>query len=80
MYVGTLTGVFSYDGDVYPGNNKAVEFPVEVWSITVQGSKISRITKGYVIDRTTGNTKGLTGIKGTLVALGEAPSVASYLP
>ena len=51
-----------------------------MWSITVQGSKISRITKGYVIDRTTGNTKGLTGIKGTLVALGEAPSVVSYLP
>ena len=75
-----MTGIFSYDGEVYPGNNKVVEFPVEMWSISVQGSKIIRITRGYVVDRTTGNTRGLPGIKGTLAALGEAPSVALYLP
>ena len=69
---GTLTGPLSYKGDVFLPNNKVVEFPVEMWSLSFNAAgKVSRVTKGYVIDRTVGNTAGLGGPKGVLVVLGE---------
>ena len=77
---GTITGAFSYNGDVFPPNKKAVEFPVEMWSVKVVGGKVTRVTKGYVVDRTVGNTGGLPGPAGVLAALGEAPLKISYLP
>jgi len=77
---GTITGPLSYKGDVLIPNKKKVEFPVEILSLSFQGSVISRITRGYVVDRTTGNTGGLLGVDGVATVLGEGPARISTVP
>ena len=77
---GTLTGPFSYKGEVYLPNQKVVELPAQQLSVTIRSGQVTRVTAGYSIDRFTGNTAGLAGSAGVLYALGEAPSKFSYLP
>ena len=77
---GTLTGPFSYKGEVYLPNQKVVELPAQQLSVTIRSGQVARVTAGYSIDRFTGNTAGLAGSAGVLYALGEAPSKFSYLP
>jgi hypothetical protein len=77
---GTVTGPLSYKGDVLLPNKKAIEFPVEMWSLRFKSGLISRVTKGYVVDRTTGNTGGLLGLDGVATLLGEGPAKLSTLP
>ena len=77
---GTLTGPFSYKGEVYLPNQKVVELPAQQLSVTIRSGQVTRVTAGYSIDRFTGNTGGLAGSSGVLYSLGEAPSKFSYLP
>jgi hypothetical protein len=77
---GTLTGPFSYKGEVYLPNQKVVELPAQQLSVTIRSGQVTRVTAGYSIDRFTGNTAGLAGSAGVLYSLGEAPSKFSYLP
>lgn len=77
---GTVSGPLSYKGDVLLPNKRGIEFPVEIMSLTLKGGLISRVTKGYVIDRTTGNTGGLLGLDGVATTLGEGPAKISTLP
>lgn len=77
---GTLTGPFSYKGEIYLPNQKVVELPAQQLSVTIRSGQVTRVTAGYSIDRFTGNTAGLAGSAGVLYSLGEAPSKFSYLP
>ena len=77
---GTLTGPFSYKGEVYLPNQKVVELPAQQLSVTIRSGQVTRVTAGYSIDRFTGNTGGLAGSSGVLYSLGEAPSKFCYLP
>ena len=77
---GTLTGPFSYKGEIYLPNQKVVELPAQQLSVTIRSGQVTRVTAGYSIDRFTGNTGGLAGSSGVLYSLGEAPSKFSYLP
>ena len=77
---GTLTGPFSYKGEIYFPNQKVVELPAQQLSVTIRSGQVTRVTAGYSIDRFTGNTGGLAGSAGVLYSLGEAPSKFSYLP
>ena len=77
---GTLTGPFTYKGEVYLPNQKLVELPAQQLSLTIRSGKVTRFTAGYIIDRFTGNTGGLAGPAGILFALGAAPSKFSYTP
>lgn len=77
---GTLTGPFSFKGEVYLPNQKVVEQPVQQLSVTIRSGLVTRVTAGYVIDRLTGNTGGLAGPLGILYALDEAPSKFDYSP
>lgn len=77
---GTLTGPFSFKGEVYLPNQKLAEQPAQQLSVTIRSGQITRLTAGYIIDRFTGNTGGLAGPLGILYALDEAPSKFSYFP
>jgi len=67
-------------GDVFFPNKKLAEFPVESVSLSFKGGLVSKITRGYVADRTIGTTGGLLGAPGVLSLLGEGPASLSYLP
>ena len=78
---GTITGPFSYNGEVYLPNQKNIEFPIQQLSITVNNNGlISKMTTGYVIDKFVGNTNGLVGRDGLLYALDNIPNKFAYLP
>ena len=79
---GSISEPFVFNGEVYaPSILKGVEFPVETGSVKVTSSgKVTRLTTGYVADRLTGNTNGLTGTNGILSALGQTPAGFTTLP
>ena len=77
---GTLTGPFSFKGVVYLPNKSVVEMPVQLCSVTVENSKITGVTAGYVMDRYTGNTGGYPGAFGVLFVLGYPPSKFDFFP
>lgn len=77
---GTLTGPFSFKGEVYLPNQKVAEQPAQQLSVTIRSGQVTRVTAGYIIDRFTGNTGGLAGPLGILYALDEAPSKFDYFP
>jgi len=77
---GTLTGPFSFKGDVYIPNNAVVELPLQLCSVSVESGKVTRVTAGYVMDRFTGNTGGYPGPFGVLYALGYAPNKFTFFP
>jgi len=77
---GTLSGPYSYKGEVFAPNNQKIEFPVESCSITYSGDLVSKFTKGYICDKTSGNTGGLLSTDGILSFLGESPSTLKYKP
>ncbi len=78
---GTITGPYSYNGEVYLPNQKNIEFPIQQMSVTINNNGlISKITTGYVIDKFVGNTNGLVGRDGLLSALDNIPNKFTYLP
>jgi len=77
---GTLTGPFSFKGDVYLPNKNVVELPLQLCSVTIEKSKVTAVTAGYVLDRFTGNTGGYPGPYGVLYALGYAPNKFTFFP
>jgi hypothetical protein len=38
--IGTVTGPFSFNGNVYLPNQKKLELPISQFSITIQGEKV----------------------------------------
>lgn len=77
---GTLTGPFSFKGEVYLPNKAEVELPLQLCSVSIDKSKVTRVTAGYVMDRFTGNTGGYPGPFGVLYALGYAPNKFTFFP
>ena len=53
---GTVSGPFSYRGEVYLPNYETVDFPVQQISVQVAEEKVRRVSAGYVVDRLSGNT------------------------
>ena len=62
---GTVSGPFSYRGEVYLPNYETVEFPLQQLSVQIQGDKVRRVSAGYVIDRLSGNTGEFAAILGS---------------
>lgn len=56
--------------ETIPPKNELLLFPVEMVSVTVQGSLVTKATGDFIVDRLVGNTKGLPGSKGLLFAAG----------